>query len=96
MYRRRLEDDEYLVPVTYEVCGYVPVKASSPEEAFEKVMNDDGTCPLPQDITYVDGSFAPSYDTAETVEMVTEDYKASRLNIELSQDAWPGPKLEED
>lgn len=92
MYRRPLGDDEYLVPVTYEMMGYVAVKASSPEEAFEKVCDDDGTCPLPQDPVYVDGSFGTSYDTPETVQTVTDDYKANRLNIELSSDSWNGPE----
>jgi hypothetical protein len=45
----------YLVPVVYQMYGYVTIDANSIEDAIKKV--EDGDVPLPQDANYVEGSF---------------------------------------
>ena len=45
----------YLVPVVYQMYGYVTIDANSIEDAIKKV--EDSDVPLPQDANYVEGSF---------------------------------------
>lgn len=51
------EDEEWVLPVTWEVCGFVKVKGSTLEEAIENFDRDIDYIPLPTDSSYVDGSF---------------------------------------
>ena len=69
-----MEEKEYIVPVTWEMCGFIKVKANSPYEAFMKVKNDEENYPLPEEKTYVDASFTPSFDTEEMIEEYTKMY----------------------
>lgn len=78
---KRLPDDVYLVPVTWEMCGFVAVKADSPEQAYEKVSKDEGDYALPADKTYVEASFAPSFEDSEMVQVYTDSYNKGELNI---------------
>ena len=54
------------IPVTWEVCGIVEVKADTLEEAMETVRDDD-SIELPKDNDYVDGSFCLSTDDEDAV-----------------------------
>lgn len=74
-------EQEYIVPVTWEMCGFIKVKANSPYEAYMKVKNDEEYYPLPNRKEYVDASFAPSFDTEEMVEEYTKMYQEGKLNI---------------
>jgi hypothetical protein len=47
----------YLVPVVYQMYGYVTIDANSIEDAIKKVEDGGGDIPLPQDANYVEGSF---------------------------------------
>jgi len=47
----------YKLPVTWEVCGYVNIKASSIPKAIEKFKEFSEGIELPQNSSYVDGSF---------------------------------------
>lgn len=76
-----MAEKEYIVPVCWEMCGLVKVKASSADEAIDKVIQDNEDYPLPEDSYYVDGSFAPSYNEADTVEHFTELYEKGELDI---------------
>lgn len=84
--KQKLDDDEYLVPVTWEMCGFVVVRADTPEEAYDKVLNDTEDFALPCDKTYVDASFAPSFGTPEMVEEYTKMYNNGKLNILIDRD----------
>ena len=64
----------FVVPVVWEMCGVVYIEAETAEEAFDKVLKDEEDMPLP-DGNYVDGSFGPSADTPELVELYTKMYK---------------------
>jgi hypothetical protein len=77
------EEKDYIVPVTWEMCGFIKVKAKSPYEAFMKVKNDEEDYPLPKEKNYVDASFAPSFDTEEMIEEYTKMYKNGELKGEI-------------
>ena len=51
------EENEWTLPVTWEVCGFVKVKGKTLADAIENFERDVDHIPLPSDSTYVDGSF---------------------------------------
>jgi len=57
------------VPVTWEMCGYVEIKANTLQKAIEITKQDD-SIPLPADGDYVDGSFQLSYPEAAAVDVI--------------------------
>lgn len=42
-----LPNQEWIVPVTWEMCDFIKVCAESAEEACRKVHEDVDDCPLP-------------------------------------------------
>lgn len=58
------EEKTWMIPVTWEECGVVAVKAHTLHEAVEKVNNDNDDISLPAG-NYVDGSFACSYPDSQ-------------------------------
>ena len=58
---------EWEIPVTWEMCGKVKVRAATIEEAMEIAKDEEGVIPLPDDGDYVDGSWHLSYEDAEEV-----------------------------
>ena len=74
---------EWIVPVTWEMCGFIKVKATSAYEAFMKVKEDDEDYPLPKIKSYVDASFAPSFDTEEMIEEYTKMYENGELKGDI-------------
>lgn len=81
-----LANNEYLVPVTWECCGFVVAKGNSPEEAFEDVKNNPDNYSLPCERTYVDASFAPTFEDAEMVQVYTDSYNKGQMNILINRD----------
>ena len=73
------EQKEWIVPVTWEMCGLIKVKAKSASDAFNKVKNDEEDYELPLEKNYVDGSFTTSYDTEEMIENYTKMYKEGKI-----------------
>ena len=75
----------WVVPVTYEVYGFIEVKAASAEEACQKVHEDSEDYPLPREPEYVDGSFYISGDMDEAIEL-TKYYtkRAEKYKWEIS------------
>ena len=71
----------YIVPVSWEMCGLIKVKAKSAEEAFMKVKNDEEDYPLPEEGNYVDASFSPTYNDVETIEDYTKMYEKGKLRL---------------
>ena len=57
---------QWKIPVTWEMCGIVTVKADTLEGAMDIARNDDGVL-IPEDGGYVDGSWDLSMDDEETV-----------------------------
>ena len=74
-------EKEYIVPVAWEMCGLLKVKASSALEAYEKIKYDIEDYALPEVSYYVDGSFEPSFDTEDMVEIYTEMYENGEINL---------------
>ena len=58
---------EWTVPVTWEMCGNVKVRAATMEEAMEIAKDEDGVIPLPDDADYVDSRWHLTYEDAEDV-----------------------------
>ena len=74
MYDEDEELKEWYVPVTWEMCGLITVKAKTASDALEKVNKDEEDYPLPKDSYYIDGSFKASTDEVGIVEMYTKMY----------------------
>ena len=62
-----VELPEWSIPVTWEMCGNVKVRAATMEEAMEIAKDEDGVIPLPDDADYVDSSWHLTYENAEEV-----------------------------
>ena len=58
---------EWTIPVTWEMCGKVKVRAATIEEAMEIAKDEEGVIPLPDDGDYVDSSWHLSYEDPEEV-----------------------------
>lgn len=70
---------QWIVPVSWEMCGFIKVYANSAKEAINRVLNDDSPWGLPEDSLYVEASFKPEKES-EIVEMYTQEYSEGRLN----------------
>ena len=74
---KMLPNQEWIVPVTWEVCGFIKVQASSAEEACQKVHDNPDNFPLPKQSNYIDASFDISGDISEASslsEIYTNNY----------------------
>ena len=74
-------EKEWIVPVTYEVCGFIKVKAKSAEEACKKVHENPDDYPLPHQTDYIDGSFDVSCNLEEASalsEIYTKNYESGK------------------
>ena len=81
-----LPNQEWIVPVTWEVCGFIKVRAESAEEACKKVHEDVDDYPLPYQSEYVDESFDISGSIEEATEMskiYTSDYNSGKWGQDL-------------
>ena len=58
---------EWIIPVTWEMCGKVKVRAATVEEAMEIAKGEEGVIPIPDDGDYVDSSWQLTYSDAEEV-----------------------------
>lgn len=58
---------EWTIPVCWEVCSTVTVRAATLEGALRYVQEDPDDMPLPTDTDYIDGSFGPSMDDVEEI-----------------------------
>jgi hypothetical protein len=65
----KIPEEEFRIPVTWEMCGWVTVKAANVKDAL--LNFDPDAHELPQDSTYVDGSFVLTSDDPDTVEAMT-------------------------
>lgn len=72
-----IPNQEWIVPVSWEVCGFIKVRANSAEEACQKVHDNPDDFPLPKQFDYIDASFDVSGDISEASDMseiYTKDY----------------------
>lgn len=72
---------EWIVPVTWEACGFIKVKGDTAEEACRKVHENPDEYPLPYQSEYVDASFDISGNIEEAAalsEMYTKDYESGK------------------
>ncbi len=58
---------EWIIPVSWEMCALVKVKAKTLEEAIKYVDDEANDIPLPEDGGYVDGSWKVSMDSEEEI-----------------------------
>lgn len=81
-----LPNQEWIVPVTWEACGFIKVRAESAEEACKKVHEDADDYPLPYQSEYVDASFDISGSIEEATEMskiYTSNYNSGKWGQDL-------------
>lgn len=81
-----LPNQEWIVPVTWEACGFIKVRAESAEEACKKVHEDTDDYPLPYQSEYVDASFDISGSIEEATEMskiYTSNYNSGKWGQDL-------------
>lgn len=55
----------YRIPMTWEMCGTVSVKAKSLQDAFRFAKEQGDEIPLDPSPTYVDGSYVPTAECWE-------------------------------
>ena len=82
-----LPNQEWIVPVTWEACGFIKVKAESAENACRKVHDNPDKYPLPHESEYVDASYDISGDIEESTaltEIYTKDYNSGKWGQDLS------------
>lgn len=63
----------WTIPVTWEVCGKVTVKADTLSEAMEIARDEAGEIPLPDESDYVDGSWQLSSDDEDHIRCCYND-----------------------
>ncbi len=69
----KTEETIYKVPVYYEMCEYVYVKADSPEQAKDYVDEHRFKIPIhPENADYVEDSFETD-DDVDAAEYITEE-----------------------
>lgn len=61
------------LPVVWTMAGYVDVDADTLEEAMDKFNREMDHIKLPQDGTYVDGSFALATDDVDEMRTIIEE-----------------------
>ena len=61
------EDREWLLPVTWEVSGFVKVKGETLSESIDSFNRDIDRIRLPKESTYVEGSFGLSCNEEEYI-----------------------------
>lgn len=86
-------EKEWIVPVTYEVCGFIKVKAASAEEACQKVHEDSDDYPLPYQPEYIDGSYDISGDIEEATfltEHYTKEYESGKWGKDMHFESKDG------
>lgn len=71
---------DWIVPVIWEACGFIKVKAETAMEACQKVHDNPGDYPLPYQSEYVDASFNISGDVEEAAAMseIFTDYESGK------------------
>lgn len=63
------------IPVTWEMCGIVSVKAKTLSEAMDTARDPEGNIPLPSNSNYVDGSWSLSSDDEDYVQLFQKNMK---------------------
>ncbi len=57
----------WIIPVTWEMCGKITVKANTLNEAMDIARDEASEIPLPSESYYVDGSWQLSLDDADEI-----------------------------
>lgn len=62
---------DYLVPVSFEMCGMLSIKANNAEEAIKLAKAHIDELPIPTVKDYVDGSYQLATDDAAIIDLYT-------------------------
>lgn len=75
---------EFFIPVTFEMCGMIAIKADSAEDAIKKAQDHIDELPVPCVNDYVDGSYKVETNP-EIVELYsTEEEKKNHYPDRIS------------
>lgn len=80
-------EKDWIVPVTWEACGFIKVRGESAEDACRKVHENPDEYPLPYQSEYVDASFDISGSVEEAgamSEIFTKNYESGKWGKELA------------
>jgi hypothetical protein len=69
---------EYVIPITWQMQGFVKIKAETAEEALATVTNADDI-PIPADAKYIEGSCQVYNDDINSIELYTDAYSKNDL-----------------
>ena len=70
--------ETFYLPVTWEECGVVEIKANSLEEAIAYFNDNTDEIEIPDEKHYVDSSFRLTTDEIEDIRFMHEDEKKQR------------------
>lgn len=72
----------YMIPVSFEMCGMLAIKADSAEEAISLAKTHIDELPIPTVKNYIDGSYQLATDDVEIVNLYTDDTKTYERDAE--------------
>lgn len=67
MERKAKNQKVFTLPVTWELCGFVKIRANNLTEAMEKFRETSDNIALPENGEYVDGSFSLSSEDEQLI-----------------------------
>ena len=76
------EGRTFIIPVSFEMGGYIAMKAGSAEEAFSKAKAGLKDLPIPGNASYVGDSYRIDVEDPEDIEFLTERFEAGKLGAE--------------
>lgn len=82
----------YKIPVSWEVGGFVEVEAKNVEDAISKI--DDHT-PLPENGTYIDGSFRVDVEDTDSVEKHSKFYVTFKVDARFVAEVKDATSVED-
>lgn len=65
----------WVIPVTWEMCGYAVVEAETLEKAMDIARDEASDIPLPDDAYYVDESWSLSIEEPDVIRCLYNDHQ---------------------
>lgn len=72
---------EYLIPVSFEMCGMLVIRAESAKQAIKLAEENIDMLPIPSNKSYVDGSYRVETDP-DIINIYTNNPKTCRNTAE--------------
>lgn len=79
---RTVKEKIWKIPVSWEMCGMVKINAPTLDEAMDIARDRDEVIPIPEDSTYVDGSWDLSCDD---LDVIRKAYNKNQADSKVSE-----------